>query len=57
MYRVIRRFKDLKHDHIYEIGDCYPKEGEKATKKRLENLSQGNNKYKRVYIEEVTKKE
>lgn len=54
MFKVVRRFKDLKHGgHIYEVGDVYPKEGFKATKKRLEELSTGKNNYKQVYIEEV----
>ncbi|WP_186328448.1 hypothetical protein [Paenibacillus sp. 32O-W] len=54
MFRVVRRFKELKHDgHIYQVGDTYPKEGSKATKTRLEELTTGKNKYKQVYIEEV----
>lgn len=52
-HKVIRRFRDLKHDHIYEVGDSYPKEGKKATKARLEELSTTENKYKQIYIEEV----
>ncbi|HCG4535560.1 TPA: hypothetical protein NJY08_004405 [Salmonella enterica subsp. enterica serovar Typhi str. AG3] len=57
-YKVIRRFKETKHDgHIYEVGDSYPKEGSKATKTRLEELSTTKNKYKKVYIEEVEEKE
>lgn len=54
MYRVVRRFKDLKHGgHIYKEGDQYPVEGRKTTKKRLEQLAEGKNKYKQVYIEKV----
>lgn len=54
MYKVVRRFKELKHDgHIYEVGDQYPKEGKKATKARLEELSTTKNKYQEIYIEEV----
>lgn len=53
-YKVIRSFKELKHDgHIYEVGDTYPKKGSKATKARLKELSTTNNKYQKVYIEEV----
>jgi hypothetical protein len=53
-YKVVRRFKELKHDgHIYNIGDIYPKEGYKATKARLEELSTTKNKYGQIYIEEV----
>ena len=52
-HKVIRRFKDVKHDHVYEVGDSYPKTGEKATKTRLEELSTEKNDYKKIYIEEV----
>ena len=53
-YKVVNKFKELKHDgHIYEVGDTYPKEGSKATKGRLEELSTTKNKYKKIYIEEV----
>lgn len=53
-YKVVRRFMETKHDnHIYEIGDAYPKEDAKATKARFEELSSTKNKYKKVYIEEV----
>ncbi|WCR29721.1 termination factor Rho [Paenibacillus thiaminolyticus] len=56
MYKVISRFKELKHDgHIYEVDDIYPKEGAKATKARLEELSTTKNKYQKVFIEEVEK--
>jgi hypothetical protein len=53
-YKVVRRFKELKHDgHIYNVGDIYPKVGCKATKARLEELSTTKNKYGQIYIEEV----
>jgi hypothetical protein len=53
-YQVVKRFKDVKHDgHIYEVGDTYPKKGEKAKKARLEELSTDKNKYDQVFIEEV----
>ena len=53
-YKVIRRFKETNHDgHIYEVGDVYPKKGERATKTRLEALSTTKNNYKKIYIEEV----
>lgn len=57
-YKVVREFKETKHDgHVYVVGDSYPKEGEKATKARLEELSTTKNKYKKVYIEEVVNEE
>jgi hypothetical protein len=57
-YKVVRRFRELKHDgHIYNVGDIYPKEGYKATKSRLEELSTTKNKYGQIYIEEVEETE
>lgn len=53
-YKIVREFKEKKHDdHVYVVGDSYPKESEKATKARLEELSTTKNKYKKVYLEEV----
>ena len=56
-YKVVRRFKETKHDnHIYEVGDSYPKEGSKATKARLEELSTIKNKYEQIFLEEAEEK-
>jgi len=53
-HKVVRRFQETKHGgHIYEVSDSYPKEGSKATKARLEELSTTKNKYKKIYIVEV----
>lgn len=53
-FKVVRRFQEVKHDdHVYEVGDSYPKEGKKATKARFEELSTEKNDYKKIYIEEV----
>lgn len=53
-YKVVRRFKESKHGgHIYEVGDEYPKKGERTTKTRLEELSTTKNKYGKIFIEEV----
>ncbi|KGR89040.1 hypothetical protein [Lysinibacillus odysseyi] len=57
-YKVVRRFKETKHDgHVYEVGDIYPAEGKKATKARLEELSTKKNKYEQIFIEEVAPKD
>lgn len=54
IYKVVKRFKEVKHDnHVYEKGDIYPKEGVKATKTRLEQLSTKNNKCNEIFIEVV----
>ena len=53
-YKVVRRFKENKHKGlIYNIGDEYPAQGQKASKTRLEELSTGDNAYNQIYIEEV----
>lgn len=49
---VVRRFKD-QDGHIYEVGDTYPRQG-RATKKRIDELANGKNKYNKVYIKEIT---
>ena len=57
-YKVVRRFKETKHDgHVYEVGDSYPKEGSRATKARLEELSTQKNKYEQIFIEEAAPKD
>ena len=57
-YKVVRRFKEEKHDgHVYEVGDSYPKEGSRATKARLEELATKKNKYEQIFIEEVAPKD
>jgi len=53
IYKVIRRFRDLKHNHVYEIGDVYPAKGKKASKARIQELSTTANKNGKVYIEVV----
>ena len=56
MYVVIDIFKeDLgEGEHIYQVGDTYPKEGsKKPTAKRLKVLSTEKNKYNKPFIEEV----
>ena len=56
MYVVIDIFKeDLgEGEHIYQVGDAYPKEGsKKPTAKRLKLLSTENNKYNKPFIKKV----
>lgn len=52
-YKVVREFRDTKHDHVYKVGDEYPIEGKRATKARIETLSTTKNSYKKIYIKEV----
>ena len=52
-YQVIHKFKDLKDDdYIYNVGDEYPREGLKPTKKRIEELSGKKNKIGEILIQE-----
>lgn len=54
MYKVIRRFKDLKDsDHIYEIGDVFPWDGRRVSKKRISELATSKNAIGEPLIEEV----
>ena len=56
MYKVITRFKDLQdHNHVYSVGDEYPRAGAKASKRRIGELSSSKNKRGIPLIEEVVK--
>jgi len=51
VYKVVRRFKDTKHDDwMYRVGDQYPAEGFKTTKARVKQLATSNNAYGQIYI-------
>lgn len=53
-YVVIKKFKDLLDtNHLYEIGDEYPRSGSKATQKRIAELSGSKNKAGHPLIEAV----
>ena len=52
-YQVIHRFRDLQDDeHIYEVGDKYPRKG-RSNKARVEELSSTENKIGVPLIEEI----
>lgn len=54
MYKVIKRFTDLQDDnHRYQVGDEFPREGGKATKKRIAELSGTDNRQGVPLIEEI----
>lgn len=50
---VVRQFKEKAHKgHVYEVNDDYPAKGFKATKDRIEQLSDpSKNAYKKVYLQ------
>ena len=56
MYKVVYKFADLKdNNHVYEIGDKYPRKGYEADSERIEELSGTQNKIGKVLIEKVKK--
>lgn len=57
MYKVIVRFKDLQdNNHVYEVGDTYPRKGKKPSLARVAELASAENKRKMPLIEEVKKR-
>lgn len=53
-YRVICNFKDLQDGgRFYAVGDEYPREGKKVSKKRLAELASDANRRKQPMIQEV----
>ena len=54
MHKVIRTFADLQdNNHIYQIGDVFPRSGKEVTAERLAELSGYRNKQGVPLIEEV----
>lgn len=54
MFKVIYKFKDLKdNNHIYEVGDDFPRKGAKATDERIKELSSNLNKIGKPLIKKV----
>jgi hypothetical protein len=56
MYRVIKRFFDLKTNHAYSVGDTFPHNGAEVSEDRLAELLDGTNKVGVPLIEEVKDK-
>lgn len=53
-YRVIVNFKDLQDKgYFYKVGDEYPREGKRVSKKRLAELATDANRRKTPMIEEL----
>ena len=51
--KVIYPFRDLTDNHQYSVGDVFPFDGRKITKKRIDELSGVGNKIGRALIEEA----
>ena len=57
MYKVIHQFLDLKDEnHHYQVGDAYPRNGKRASAKRVAELSGSDNKIGKPLIEKVETK-
>lgn len=53
-YKVINRFQDKDNkNHLYEVGDTYPKKGSRAKKERIAFLLDKHPTYKVVFIEPI----
>ena len=54
MYKVIVRFMDLQdNNHIYEVGDIYPRKGSDPRLDRISELAGSENKIGHPLIEEI----
>lgn len=54
MYKVIEKFADLQdYNHIYEVGDVYPREGKLVSSKRLAELASNKNRLRTPLIVEI----
>ena len=51
-YKVIHRFADLQDfNHLYNVGDTFPRIGMKVSQSRIDELASGKNKLKTPLIE------
>jgi len=56
MYRVIREFADLQdNNHVYRVGDKFPRSGHKVSKQRSKELETSANKIGEPLIEKEKK--
>ncbi len=56
MFNVVYQFADLEDgNHIYYVGDKYPRDGYEPTKDRISELSGENNKIGRPLIKQAKK--
>ncbi len=56
MYRVVKRFYDLKANHAYSVGDTFPYNGVEVDAERLSELASENNRLCVPLIEEIAEK-
>ena len=54
MYKVVERFADLQdNNHVYEVGDAFPRQGLDASEERLAELAGSHNKQHKPLIVKV----
>lgn len=54
MYKVVKLFTDLKdNNHLYKVGDCFPRKGLNVSEERIKELLSSNNKQNTALIVEV----
>ena len=57
MYKVISYFTDLQdHNHPYNVGDIFPRNGLKVSEERLKELSSNKNKQNKPLIKLIIDK-
>ena len=56
MYRVVKRFYDLKSSHAYSVGDSFPHDGVDVDAERIAELSSDKNLQGVPLIEEIAEK-
>ena len=57
MYRVVKRFYDLKANHAYSVGDTFPYNGVEVDAERIVELASDKNRLGVPLIEEVVEKQ
>ena len=56
MYKVVKRFYDLKANHAYSVGDTFPHDGVEVDAERIEELESDKNRLGVPLIEEIVEK-
>ena len=56
MYKVKKRFYDLKANHAYSVGDTFPHNGVEADAERIAELASDKNRLGVPLIEEIVGK-
>lgn len=56
MYRVVKRFYDLKASHSYSEGDTFPHNGADVDAERIAELASDKNRLGTPLIEEIAEK-